>query len=155
MKGFDNKFTYFAFSLPSPYVLVGPCGILLFSVRSDKGKVIASGEKWKEPFSIGRIFTIFAREGVGNPMQDLEDNREKIQGLLAGADESVRELFQEIPIDGAAVFLNSDVQLETDSPAIPALRADQVKEYVRRKVRDRTIRRKDDVIDRLGGMVGC
>ena len=41
-----------------------------------------------------------------------------------------------IPIAGAAVFLNADVQLTVDNPDIPALRADQVKEYVRARVRD-------------------
>lgn len=136
MKGFDNKFSYFSYSLPVPYVLVGPCGILLFSVRSDKGRVVAKGDKWKEPFSIGRIFTVFAREGVGTPVLDLQDNEKKMRELLAGADEALQAEFAEIPIDGAAVFLNAQVQLEIDNPDIPALRADQVKQFVRGKVRD-------------------
>ncbi len=29
------------------------------------------GEKWREPFSFSRLFTFFAREGVGNPARDL------------------------------------------------------------------------------------
>jgi hypothetical protein len=136
MKGFDNKFTYFSYSLPVPYVLVGPSGILLFSIRSDKGRVVASGEKWKEPFSLGRIFTVFAREGVGSPVLDHRENERKMRELLAEADESLQHEFAEIPIDGAAVFLNSQVELEIDGPEIDALRADQVKQFVRNKVRD-------------------
>ena len=75
-------------------MLVGPCGVLLFAVRSDKGRVIAKGDKWKEPFSLGRIFTVFAREGVGSPTQDLEDGERKIRALLdQHGDESLKEEF--------------------------------------------------------------
>lgn len=136
LKGFDGKFSYYVYSLPVPYVVVGPCGILTFAIRSDKGSVVVKGETWKEPFSLGRIFTVFAREGVGNPVRDIQDNERKLRALLAEADESLRAEFEGIPIDGAAVFLNADVQLEIDNPDIPALRADQVKEYVRRTVRE-------------------
>ena len=137
LKGFDAKFSYFAYSLPSPYVVVGPCGVLLFAIRSDKGRVIAKGDRWKEPFSLGRIFTVFAREGVGSPTQDLQDGERKIRALLDQADnESLKEEFGNVPFGGAAVFINADVQLEVDNPDIPALRADQVKEFVRRQVRE-------------------
>lgn len=40
------------------------------------------------------------------------------------------------PVAGAALFLNSDVQLNLDGPTIPVLRADQVKEYIRRKTKE-------------------
>ncbi len=137
LKGFDAKFSYFTYSLPSPYVVVGPCGVLLFAIRSDKGRVIAKGDKWKEPFSLGRIFTVFAREGVGSPTQDLLDGERKIRALLEQTEnEALREEFANVPFAGAAAFINADVQLEVDSPEIPALRADQVKEFVRRQVRE-------------------
>ena len=137
LKGFDAKYSYFTYSLPSPYVLIGPCGVLLFAIRSDKGRVIARGDKWKEPFSLGRIFTVFAREGVGSPALDLQDGERKIRALLEKVeDEALRAEFAALPFNGAATFLNADVQLELDSPNIPALRADQVKEFVRRQARE-------------------
>ena len=69
LKGFDNKYGYFAWSLPAHYLLAGPCGVIIFAARSDKGRVSVDGDKWREPFSLGRIFTVFAREGLGNPEQ--------------------------------------------------------------------------------------
>jgi hypothetical protein len=38
--------------------------VLVFAVRSDRGRVQVSGDRWREPFSLGRLLTIFAREGV-------------------------------------------------------------------------------------------
>ncbi len=136
LKGFDDKYAFFSHSLPIPYLLSGPCGVLIFVVRSDKGKVTASGNRWREPFSLGRVFTIFAREGVGNPARDVEDQAKSIREMLSKAEGPAAEQLKTVPVDGAAVFLNPLVQLEVDDPAVPALRADQVKEWVRRKSKE-------------------
>lgn len=126
MKGLDDKYSYFAMSLPVGYALAGANGITIFAVRSDKGRVTVNGDKWREPFSFGRLFTIFAREGVGNPAQDLEDQKGKLRALFT----------EEVPIDGVAVFLNQEIQLELSNPSVPALRADQVKDYLRARARE-------------------
>lgn len=140
MKGFDDKYAYFAYSLdPSNYLVSGPCGILLFAVRSDRGRVAVQGDRWREPFSIGRFFTVFAREGVGNPARDLEEQQKKMRALLESAPASGAEgesSVKTVPIDGAVVFLNSEIQLDVDSPTVTVLRTDQVKEYIRRKTKD-------------------
>ncbi len=137
MKGLDDKYAYFAMSLPVGYALAGANGITLFAVRSDKGRVTVSGDKWREPFSFGRLFTIFAREGVGNPAQDLEEQKEKIRALLNEATPNGdAALLQSVPIDGVAVFLNQEIQLELSNPSVPALRADQVKDYLRSRARE-------------------
>lgn len=137
-KGMDDKYAYFSWSLPANHVLVGPCGILLFAVRSDKGKVVVNGDRWREPFSIGRLFTLFAREGLGNPRVEVEDQAQKLGKLLAEADaeSSNGHNFSEVPIGGAAVFLNPHSQIDVTNPSIPALRPGQVKEFVRRKARE-------------------
>ena len=137
LKGFDDKYSFFAWTLPASYVLIGPCGVLLLLVRSDKGRISVEGDKWREPFSIGRIFTVFAREGVGNPQRELQEQTDKIRQLLDQASEQENGAdFSEIPIDGAAIFLNPEVDLTVKDPVIPALRTSQVKDFVRRKARD-------------------
>jgi hypothetical protein len=140
MKGFDDKYAYFAWSLPANHVLVGPCGLLVLAVRSDRGRVRVQGDRWREPFSIGRIFTVFAREGVGNPVVELEEQVKKMRSLLRQANgagqDSAKTALADAPIDTAAVFLNPQMTLELDHPSITTLRADQVKEFVRRKARD-------------------
>lgn len=141
MKGFDDKFTYFAHSLPANYVVTGPCGVLVFAVRNDRGRVTVNGERWREPFSLGRLLTIFAREGVGNPPADLEDQMNRLRELLRKApagnpEEEGSKNLAETPVDGAVVFLNDLTQLELNAPTVTVLRTDQVKEFIRRKAKE-------------------
>lgn len=138
LKGMDDKYSYFSWSLPANYLLVGPCGLLLFAVRSDRSKVTINGDKWREPFSIGRIFTIFAREGLGNPRVEIDDQTRKIQKLLSEAtdEESSGHDFSQVPVNGAAIFLNQATVIEAENPSIPALRPDQVKPFVRQMAKE-------------------
>lgn len=138
MKGFDDKYAYFSWSLPANHVLVGPSGILVMALRSDRGKVTVSGDRWREPFSILRFFTVFAREGVGNPTFELEEQIKRLRALLAqrpGATGGEND-GAEIPIEPVAVFLNPEMQITLDSPSITVLRGDQFKDFVRRKAKE-------------------
>jgi len=139
MKGFDDKFVYFAHSLSaSNYVLVGPCGILLFSLRNEVSRVIVTGDRWREPFSVGRILRVLAQEGIGDPPRELEEQKARLRKFLSksGTGEEGTSNLANVPIEGAVVFLNNTVQLEVDNPTVPVLRVEQVKEYVRRKVKE-------------------
>lgn len=141
MKGFDDKYVYFVHSLPAAYLLAGPCGVLLFAIRSDRTQVTVQGDRWREKFSLGRFFTIFAREGVGNPPRELAEQGEKIRALLANATVPAVEgaspvNLATVPIEGAVVFLNDATQVTIDGATVPVLRVDQVKEYIRRKTRE-------------------
>ena len=132
---------FFAQSLPAAYVLAGPNGLALFTLRSDKGRVIVDGEKWREPFSFSRLFTFFAREGVGNPSRDLEEQKARMRELLAKANgpataEGGPAPLAELPIAGAALFLNQEARLELNNPVIPVLRPDQVKDYLRTRAKE-------------------
>jgi hypothetical protein len=132
LKGLDDKFAFFSQSLPaSSYLLAGPNGITIFALRSDKGKVIVNGNQWKEPFTLTRFFTFFAREGVGSPDQDIEAQKEKLRSMLAQGDG-----LAEVPMDGAALFLNPQIQLQVTDPVIPVLKPEQVKDYVRARVKE-------------------
>ena len=137
LKGLDDKFNFFAQSLPASYVLAGPNGITIFALRSDKGRVMVDGEKWREPFTFTRFFTFFAREGVGNPQQEIEEQKARLRSLLAQAGEVPGQPpLAETPMDGAVVFLNPEVQLELTNPALTVLRPEQVKDHVRARVKD-------------------
>ena len=136
MKGFDDKYSYFAWSLPANHVLVGPGGIVVMAVRSDRGKVTVQGDRWREPFSIGRFFGVFAREGVGNPALELEDQIRKLRAMLEKATLPQGESAATIPIDPVAIFINPEMQITLENPSITVLRADQLKDYVRRRMKE-------------------
>ncbi len=137
MKGFDDRYSFFAMSLPANYVLTGPHGVTVFAVRSDKGRVIVEGDRWREPFSFWRIFTVFSREGVGNPSQDLEEQKQKIRQLLEQAsNDDGNNSLATTPVDGAAVFLNQAIVLELNNPTVPVLRGDEIKEHIRARAKE-------------------
>jgi hypothetical protein len=135
MKGFDDKYAYFAWSLPANHVLVGPSGVLVMAVRSDRGKVTVQGDRWREPFNIGRFFTVFAREGVGNPALELEEQIRKLRALIDQAPLAKGDSAA-VPIEPVAVFLNPEMQITLENPSVAVLRADQLKDYVRRRARE-------------------
>jgi hypothetical protein len=136
MKGFDDKYAYFAWSLPANHVLVGPSGISVMAVRSDRGKVTVQEDRWREPFNIGRFFTVFAREGVGNPTLELEEQIKKLRALLEKAPLPQGVSAADIPIEPVAVFLNPEMQITLEKPSIAVLRADQLKDHMRRRTRE-------------------
>lgn len=137
MKGFDDKYAYFAWSLPANHVLVGPCGILVLALRSDKGRVTVQGERWREPFSLGRFFSVFAREGVGNPAFELEEQIKRLQKILAEENQADgAQTTRPVPMEPVAVFLNPEMQIEVENPTVNVLRADQIKDFVRRRARE-------------------
>jgi hypothetical protein len=136
LKGFDDKYALFLWRLDDmPYILVGPSGVCVFLVRSDKGSVRVDGDKWRERFSLGRLLTFLNREGLGNPVREIEDTERKVLELLQEGESSgeLRVNAADIPIESAAVFINPATQLELENPSMPVLRVDQLKKYVRTK----------------------
>ncbi len=146
LKGFDDKYALFIYSLPAPYVLIGPCGLINFAVRGDKGRIIVEGDRWREPFNFRRFFTVFAREGMGNPPRDLQEEEEKMRALLAQAEATESEpaaagdSLAEVTVSGAVLFLNSEVELELEAPSVPVLRTSQAKNYVRTRAKEVRLR---------------
>ena len=136
LKGFDDKYSLFVFSLPIGYALLTPTSLLTIALRSDKGRVRVQGDKWRESWGIGRILTLFAREGVGHPPTELADHERKLRDFLAKAPAANGVNLAEVPIEGAVVFLNSESQLDLQNPSVPVLRADQLKDYVRKRARE-------------------
>lgn len=140
LKGFDDKYSLYVYNLPANYVLVGPCGVLSLVPRSENGTIRVRGDQFSEPMSFTRILTIFAREGVRSLKHELKEQREKMEELLTDAEatdgtDEVIQTFNDVPVESAAVFLNGDVDLTLENPTVSALRANQVKEFVRSRAK--------------------
>lgn len=137
LKGLNDHYSLFVYSLPVGYVLLTPSNLITLAVRGDKTRVAVHGDKWRERWNAGRIFTLFAREGVGSPPAELADQERKLRDYLAkGPSVSNGVALNQAPIEGAVLFLNGDTFLELDNPTTTVLRADQLKEFVRRRSRE-------------------
>ena len=138
LKGLNDQYTLYNWVIPGvSHLLVGPCGILTFVLRSDKGRLQVTGKKWREPFTVGRLFTLFAREGVGNPPQEIAENLkamtevrdEMAQGSDAFAD------YGQIPIQGAAAFVHEELALTVQEPTVRVLLPKAILGYVHEQTR--------------------
>ena len=66
MKGFDDRYHFYCWSLPRP-TCCSPRGVYTFVTRDQTGQVTVHGSNWKTKFNIGRLLWLFAQEGLGNP----------------------------------------------------------------------------------------
>jgi MFS family permease len=136
MKGFDKKYNLYLYSLPKVgYAISGPCGVVALVPRGDKGKVTVSGSRWREPFSVRRLFTVFAREGIGNPGAELAEQEKALQAMLDEGIEAGHDL-ADIPVQGAVLFINPEMSIGLDGPDVAVLRTDQMKDHIRRLTKE-------------------
>lgn len=150
LKGLNDQYTLYNWMIPGiSHLLVGPCGILTFVLRSDKGRLQIVGKKWREPFTLGRLFTLFAREGMGNPPQEIAEN---IQTMTAVRDEMARGSdaaadYGQIPVYGAAAFVHEELDLTVREATVTVLPPKAILQYVHE--RTRTARVKNSVMRRF------
>ncbi len=127
LKGFDDRYTFYAWVLPSPYVLLGPSGLYVFVTRDQSGRVLSEGSRWWQPFRISRIFTALGQEGLGNPTKELLDEIRHMERWLA---QHLPEEEQP-PVQGAVVFIHPKVQLELKDSTVPVVTPNKLKTWFR------------------------
>lgn len=136
----DSKYTmvhYAAFGKRVvEHLLVHPGGLLVIISRELPGKVSVKEKRWRKT---GAGFTrFFSMSGpqLGNPTADLEADVEAIEKYLEE---------KELPVDiyGVIVFLNERVELETEDPIYPAIKADLLLPFINAMEPDETFTNKD------------
>jgi hypothetical protein len=126
MKGFDDRYHLYAWSLLSPFVLLTPQGLYSFTTRDQTGKISVNGSQWRSPFSIGRLLMMFSQEGMGNPTQDAQANAAKLtKWIRTNLPESTTD------VQPVIVFIDPRAQLEVTDPVIPVLDAKSIKKWLR------------------------
>ena len=126
MKGFDDRYHFYAWSLPVPYVLLSPQGVYSFVTRDQTGKIESTGKTWKSNFSLSRILLLFAQEGMGNPTEEAQENAAKlaewIKGKLPDCD---------VKVQPAIIFIDPKAQLQVTEPVVPVLEPKGMKKWLR------------------------
>jgi hypothetical protein len=131
LKGFDDRYMLFNWLLPAPYVFAGPSGIYTIALREQAGQVTNIGSKWKQPFSIARIFLAFSSEGVGNPTLDSQQDARKMQQYLA---KHIPDL--DVEVQPLVLFTNPKAVLELKNPDVPVLTPQGLKALFRQRKKD-------------------
>jgi hypothetical protein len=126
MKGFDDRYHFYAWSLPVPYVLLSPQGIYTFITRDQTGKVTAKGKTWQTKFSLSRLFMMFAQEGMGNPTDEAELQAKKLTDWIRGKLPEVSATVQPV-----IVFIDARAELDITDPVVPVLEPKSMKKWLR------------------------
>ncbi len=134
LKGFDERFEFYAWTLPAPYVLLSPAGLFVFSIRDEAGRVIIEGSQWRQPFSIMRLLHVFGQEGIGNPEREARANAEKMRRFIAKA---LPDL--EVDLQPAVFFADKRVKLEQNNPTLPIIIGKDLKKFLRKQVQERAL----------------
>jgi hypothetical protein len=130
LKGLDDRFAIFHYSLPVSHVLIGPSGIWLLMPRNQSGKIVYEKKRWKQkgggPFQAYLRF--FAQEGLGRPDLEIESESESLARYL-------KNKFSEadIPeIQKVLVITNEKAVIEAEDAPILTIPAKKLKETIRK-----------------------
>jgi len=137
LKGMDDRYALYHYILPAAHVLIGPAGVWVFLPKQQVGKVTYEKNRWriKGGGFIQGYLRIFGQEGIGRP--DLE---------VASEVEAAQKYFKkklpddELPeIQPALVFTHPKVEIEADAAPVPTLYASQLKEFIRKTAKGKTL----------------
>jgi hypothetical protein len=126
LKGFDDRYHYYAWSLLQPYVLLSPQGIYTFIVRDQTGLVSVNGSQWKSKFNITKVLMAFAQEGLGNPTQEAQDNAARLTAWIKSKLPDFTGAVQPI-----IIFIDPRAQLQITEPTVPVLEPKGLKKWLR------------------------
>jgi hypothetical protein len=126
LKGFDDRYHYYAWALPWPYVLLSPQGIHLFIVRDQTGEISVRGAEWKSKFSIGKLLLAFAQEGLGNPTIEAQDAANRLLAWIKARLPDFSGAVQPV-----IVFIDPRAKLQITEPVVPVLEPKNLKKWLR------------------------
>lgn len=131
LKGFDDRYVLFTWTLPAAYVFLGPSGVYTFALREQGGKVSNTGNRWKQSGGALRFLAAFSGESIGNPTSDAMEDAAKVQKYL---ETHVPEATVEV--QPLALFTNPNVQLQLANPSIPVVQSKGLKALLRQRSKD-------------------
>ncbi len=131
LKGLDQRYHLYNFLLPAPHVLLTPTGVLVFKTKSHEGAITRANGKWSQAWRWSRLFGGMGEEPLGNPLVELDEEIAKMRKLLAKKIPSA----EAVPLEGYVVFTDPRAQLSLDDPNLPVVRADNLKETLRKSKR--------------------
>jgi hypothetical protein len=127
LKGLDYRHTLLQYVLPADHVLVQPGGCTCFVVKAQGGEVAYAQGKWRHR-QRGKFFRLMVgQERLGRPHTEAQHEVEKLRRYLK---ERMADA-NEVPLRGAIVFANEDVQLDAEESPVPAFYRKKVKDWLR------------------------
>jgi hypothetical protein len=131
LKGSGQAYKLYNWLLPAEHVLLAPWGLVLFVVYNCDGPVSIHGGRWKDARPWWRRAMSLGRRPVHEPSRLLSVETGALAAQIAARDESGD--LDEVTMEGIAVFSRPGVQISVEMPSVPALRADDLGDWLRQK----------------------
>ncbi len=131
LKGLDDRYTLYHYTAPVPHLLVGPAGVWVITPMYQAGTITYEGNRFRQ--SGVRFFSrLFGQEGIGRP--DLEA-RAYLEDLIRFMQKRLGDATTVEP-GVVIVFTNEKASLQAENSPYPALMADKLKDFIRRKAKE-------------------
>jgi hypothetical protein len=132
-KGLPNEFTFYNYSSPLPFMLVGSSGIWVFEMVDANGIIYfdEASLKWKTKKQGGFLRRFLTSDQVGDLRKALKLLDEKWEKFKI-ANPTLKDLPKP---NEMMVLINTDTEIEGKDPEMELVRIDKIKEQIRR-VRD-------------------
>jgi hypothetical protein len=128
LKGFDDRYSLYNYTLPAPHVLLGPAGLYVLTAMGQDGAIRYEDGKFQRDFSLVRLLRFMAEEGLGKPLKEADSQVEAMQAFMAESDAA-----QDVEIQNLVVFYNPRVDLSVSDPPRPVLTPKGLKKAIRKQ----------------------
>jgi hypothetical protein len=128
LKGFDDRYRLYNYTLPAPHVLLSPTGLYVLTAMGQDGAIRYEGGKFQRDFSIARVLRFMAEEGLGKPFDDADSQVEALQEFLDDHDAG-----GETEIQNILVFFNPRAELSVSDPPRPVITPKGLKKALRKQ----------------------
>jgi hypothetical protein len=126
LKGFDDRYHLYNYTLPAPHVLLTPIGLYVLTAMNQEGVIRYQGGKWHRDFNPARLLRFMVDEGLGQPFVQADDEVRALQRFLAA-----NELEDGVEIESLVVFVHPKAQLVVEDLPRPALMPKDLKKAIR------------------------
>lgn len=138
MKGLGREYTIYHYTTPASHLLVGPAGVWVILSYYQGGKITYNGKRWR---STGGGFArsymrIFGQESMGRPDLDTTAEIENAKRYLTRL---LPEGTAQPEVRAAMLFTDPNVELAVENSPVPAMKADELKDFLKRAAKERPI----------------
>ena len=128
LKGFDDRYSQYNYTLPAPHVLLGPMGLYVLTAMGQDGVIRYEDGKFRRDFSVMRILRFMAEEGMGKPLKEADAQVEEMQAFLEDHD-----VHDDLKIQNRLVFYSPKADLSVSAPPRPVITPKALKKTLRKQ----------------------
>jgi len=126
LKGFDDRYRLYNYSLPAPHVLLTPTAVYVLTAMLQEGQIRYEDGKWRRDFSLGRAIRFLGDEGLGRPFALADNEVLAMQRFL-----EQHEVADGVEIENVLVFVHPKAQVDANEPPRPVIMPKDRKRAIR------------------------